>query len=100
VRHAKRQELTDGQAHDYGVLYPGGTTFRLRGIYGILFGGSEQASPYIRDATRIWTLDPRAVVTRDGLIIYDPRRQPVPAWVSAWLAEHAEWPAIATEAPR
>jgi hypothetical protein len=43
-------------------------------------------------------LDPRAVVTRDGLVIYAPRRDGLyDRELAAWLREHPEWPRIALD---
>jgi hypothetical protein len=98
MRHARTDELTDrGIEHDYVVLFPSGQRLTLRGIFVALVVKGESLFG-IRVGEELFVLDPRALVTRRGLIIADPRRRPVPAWAQQWLAEHPEWPACATEA--
>lgn len=98
MRLPRADELTDrGAVHDYRVLYPSGQQFMLRGVYCVM-GIKGEVSPAIRVDDSLMVLDPRAVVTRGDLIIYDPRRSPaVAGWVRDWLAEHPEWPHLATE---
>jgi hypothetical protein len=57
--------------HDYVIFYPSGTRFQLRGVF--MFAG-DLCAPIVRKGTRAWALDPRAVITRQDLIIYEPRR--------------------------
>ena len=77
---------------------PQGSRFRRRGVFGI-FPLDGVVNPTIRDGDRLGILT-RAVIIRDGLVIYEPRR-----WVGRlgafddWLAEHPEWPRLATELP-
>lgn len=98
MRPASADELTDGAVHDYVVLYPSGSRLRVRGIFAVLALDGE-CSPAIRMGERLTVLDPRVVVTRDGLVIHDPRRvAALPVWARAWLAAHPEWPHVATEA--
>jgi hypothetical protein len=99
VRPARPEELTDrGDEHDYLVLYPSGQRFSLRGVFSTLAIDAE-VHIGVRVGARLVILDPRAVVVRDGLIIRDPRSHPPTSpEMRAWLSEHPEWPAIATEA--
>jgi len=99
MRAARADELTDGAVHEYLVLYPSGSSFRIRGVFGVLmFDGDRWPTIRTEDQTRT-VLDPRAVLARDGLVIHDPRR-----WVNSssafarWLDQHPEWPRVATEA--
>ena len=98
MRHARVDELTcAGVEHDYLILYPSGQRFTLRGV--VVAVSIGEAHMGIRVGAKVTVLDPRAVVVRDGLIIIDPRSQPPSAeWAQAWLAEHADWPRVATEA--
>jgi hypothetical protein len=97
MRPARADELTDGGVHDYVILYPSGQRLRHRGIFAAL-SADGAVSPAIRVGEALTVLDPRAVVTRDGLIIHDPRRSTLPGWARDWLAAHPEWPRVATEA--
>ena len=96
MRPAQPHELTDGAEHDYLVLYPSGTRQQLRGVFGLV-GANGDTAPTIRAGEALIVLDPRAVIARDGLIIYEPRRGPAAPWVRDWLAQHPEWPRVATE---
>jgi hypothetical protein len=100
MRLARNDELTDRAVHDYLVLYPSGHRFRLTGLLGAMTIGDDFSGPTIRTADeRLWVLDPRCVVSRDGLVIYNPRRVIVmPAGFRVWLDEHPEWPRLETEA--
>lgn len=99
MRPPRPDELTDGAVHDYVICYPSGARFR---VFGRLTQGHVHRGPTIRDGDDVMELDPRAVITRDGLVIYEPRRWVDRgggrlAWVAAWLAAHPEWPAIARD---
>jgi hypothetical protein len=86
-----------GVAHTYDVYGPNGDRVQLRGI----FCGAVHAAgwtPCLRDGTALTMLDPRAVVTRDGLVIYAPRRdRPHDPATAAWLRAHPEWPRVALD---
>ena len=72
---------------------------RASGAVGGAAGVGGDTHIGVRAAVGLVLLDPRAVVTRDGLVIHDPRRAvALPAWARAWLAAHPEWPRVATEA--
>jgi hypothetical protein len=98
MRQARDDERTDGAVHDYLVLYPSGHRFHLTGVFGLVTMGGE-SGPYIRTAPdTLCVLDPRCVVSRDGLVIYDPRHvRSMTAEFRAGLDEHPEWPRLATE---
>ncbi len=104
MRRPRPDELTDHHVvHTYHVWYPSGRRMALRGVSGMLVTEGSW-SPTVRlvahaeDAGVRMVLDPRAVITRDGLVIYEPRRYPGRnAWVDAWLRAHPEWPAVALD---
>lgn len=98
MRPARPDELTGlGVEHDYLVLYPSGQRFTVRGVFIAL--ALDRAYFGIRVGSRLVLLDPRAVIVRDGLIVRDPRSHaPTCPEMRAWLAEHPEWPRVATEA--
>jgi hypothetical protein len=103
MRDATEAELTGrGVVHTYQIHYPAGHHFSLRGIFGRLCQPLGVLGNTIRDEEgRVWLLDPRAVVSRDGLIIHEPRREtPHDQWVADWLRVHPEWPRIVTESLR
>jgi hypothetical protein len=92
-----RLVLTDDGVHAYWISYPSGSRFQRRGVLEIISVGVV-IHPTIRDGATVAVLDSRAVITRDGLVLYEPRR-----WAGQlrtfddWLAEHPEWPRLATE---
>jgi hypothetical protein len=103
MREATEAERTGaGVVHTYLVHYPSGQRFSLRGVFGRLHGLDGVPPLTVRDeAGRVWLLDPRAVISRDGLLISAPQRdEPQDAWVTEWLREHPEWPRIVTESLR
>ena len=100
LRSAGPDDHTDrGVVHDYRVFYPSGTRFTLRGVFCAL-ALEGRVDVGIRVDERFWLLDPRAVIVRDDLVIYEPRARAatLTADMRAWLAEHPEWPRVATEA--
>jgi hypothetical protein len=105
MRPSRPDELTDHHVvHTYHVWYPSARRMTLRGVSGMLVTEGGAWSPTVRlvehaeDVGELMVLDPRAVITRDGLVIYEPRRYPGRnAWVDAWLCEHPEWPRIALD---
>jgi len=83
------------------ILYPSGQRFTLVGTLRITqLPDGLGAAPQIIDGARVYLLDPRAVVLRDGGVVADPRsiaRDALAPWVREWLDEHPEWPRVATE---
>jgi hypothetical protein len=98
MRRPRPDEQTGpGVAHTYDVYYPSGPRFQLRGVFGAVIGPAGW-TPYLRDGTELTMLDPRAVVTRDGLVIYAPRRDGLyDPELTAWFRAHPEWPAVAID---
>jgi hypothetical protein len=101
MRSARSDELTGrGVVHDYLIVYPSGQRIPVRGVFMFMFDGAKVCSPAVREGTRLVAFDPRAVVTRGDLIVYEPRQVVgLPAWVQDWLEAHPEWPPMATAAP-
>ena len=107
MRHARQGDLTAAtEVAEYHVYYPSGQQWKVTGLFGILFNAQHGSAPTVRVGEQLYVLDPRAVLIRGDLIIYDPRRladTPASAgmgfapWVHRWLAEHREWPSIVTE---
>ena len=100
MRYATEADWTDrGAAHCYTVHYPSGQTFTVTGVFTCVFDAGAIVSVMIRlGHEEAVALDPRAVIVRDQLIIFEPRRGPQVAWVRDWLREHPEWPRVVTEA--
>ena len=77
--------------HTTDVANPRGLRFQQRGVFGAALHAPTGVWPTIRVGTEVLLLDARAVVTRDGLVIYEPRR-----WAGrlgeydAWLREHPD----------
>jgi len=94
---------------DYRVFYPSGQRFTLRGRFCMAVkphapdedpkSGLIGCAINLEDE-RLMFLDPRGVVVRGQLVIYEPRHwmrsgwtwDGLSQWVSEWLAEHPDWP--------
>lgn len=96
MRDATDAERTErGVVHTYTVHYPSGAVFAVTGV---LLCTVETVAVRQADSDRAFVLDPRAVLVRDDLIIYEPRRGRQQPWVRDWLRAHPEWPRLVTEA--
>ena len=99
MRPARPDELDAGKVeHSYLILYPSGRRFTLHGLFcAVALDG--HVDPAIRVHGVLNVLDPRAVIVRDGLIIWEPRGvTSISPEIAAWLEAHPEWPRVATEA--
>jgi hypothetical protein len=84
--------------HTDDVADPSGLRFQLRGVFGAALHAPTGVWPTIRVGTEGRRLDPRAVVTCDGPVIYAPRRERLhDRERAAWLAKHPERPRIALD---
>ena len=89
--------MPDRVEHDYLALYPSGHRLTLRGVFVTpMLDGHVHIG--VISGERLWLLDPRSVILRDGLVIRDPRSPP-PTFpgMREWLAQHPEWSRVATE---
>lgn len=80
---------------EYTVYYPSGKTFNLTGVFSLLSSADPEVGtePAITVWDEVTVLDPRALVTCAGGIIYNPRNNAsIAEPMRKWLAEHPEWP--------
>lgn len=79
---------------EFKVSYPSGNTFSLTGELREFSLPDGVAPVVVRSDGAAIMLDPRALVQRGGVIVYDPRARAVPPWAKVWLDQHREWPGI------
>jgi hypothetical protein len=81
----------------YRIPYPSGHTFILvTGVLRIaLIDGA--GAPMVETPETMTALDPRAVISVEGQVVYDPRTRaplPLPPQFVDWLRAHPEWPRV------
>jgi hypothetical protein len=98
IRRAGPADALDRDVEqEYLVIYPSGQRLTQRGVL-TTFPLTGNLHLGLRAGPALIVLDPRVLVVRGDVIIYDPRNQArLPAWVVSWLAEHPEWPDAALD---
>jgi hypothetical protein len=92
----KDKLLDKGEVASYTVYYPSGKTLAIEGVFSYVASPNPKigGGPAIRtEKDELAILDPRALITRAGGIIYSPRtNENLAKPMQEWLSEHPERP--------
>lgn len=75
--------------------YPSGQTLKFQNVVIAIvqFGEPHGDIPVASQHENDFILDPRALITADGEITYNPRNNKrIATWAQEWLDDHPEWP--------
>lgn len=78
---------------EFQFRYPSGKNFSIKGIFRIMdFFQDRGIAPTMEDENgKLFVLDPRALVSKDGALVYRPRAHKLAAEMDQWLKDHPEW---------
>jgi len=90
IPQANEMKRTDRTAC-LNVAYPSGSKFNLSGHFVLAPLGSWLVPAILGRNNQAVVLDQRAIVTRDGCVIYSPRRNRDALLITQWLNQHPDW---------